>query len=310
MKDDLLTMLWEIIRRRHPRSVRGVEEARAVCPERFDRVAGRMLGWLVGTGGDVEKAVDAFATYSTEVNLAQARYEADGQYQHRSFDEVYADHYSRRDRMDDYLWAVFLSNILWAHHTEISLFFRDRFLEKRCQEPFSTEAAKLVEIAPGHGGWGTWALDVLPHATLRGFDISPSSIDIARSLSAAAGHADRTSYVEQDALDLDQMPGESADALICCFLAEHLEKPGRLFAVIEHLLRPGAPAFVTAALTAAQVDHIYEFRRESELVQLCEDHGMRVLETLCAAPRRTLPKARFLPRSMALIVQKRHNDLS
>ena len=67
---------------------------------------------------------------------------------------------------------------------------------------------------------------------------------------------------------------------------------------------------MTGALTAAQVDHIYEFRRESELVAMSEEHGLRVLETLSAAPKRTLPKARFVPRSMALIVQKRANDFA
>jgi hypothetical protein len=50
------------------------------------------------------------------------------------------------------------------------------------------------------------------------------------------------------------------------------------------------------------VDHIFEFRRESELVKMCEDHGLRVLETLSVNPRRTLPKARFVPRSMGLIL--------
>ncbi len=65
-----------------------------------------------------------------------------------------------------------------------------------------------------------------------------------------------------------------------------------------------ACAFITGVLTAAQIDHIYEFREESELVRMCELNGLRVLETLSASPRRTLPKARFLARSMALLVQK------
>ena len=68
--------------------------------------------------------------------------------------------------------------------------------------------------------------------------------------------------------------------------------------------RPGGCFFVTGALTAAQIDHIYEFRHESELVSLAEDCGLRVLETLSTNPARLLPGARFVPRSMALLVQK------
>jgi hypothetical protein len=44
-------------------------------------------------------------------------------------------------------------------------------------------------------------------------------------------------------------------------------------------------------------------------VKMCEDHGLRVLATLSANPARTLPKARYMPRSMALLVQKRINDI-
>jgi hypothetical protein len=296
--------LLDYVRERHPRSARGVEEARAVSPERFDALAAMFLGWLVKARGEkgIEAAADAFVQFTTDVNLAQARYEAAGRYQHKSFAEVYADHYSRNESMTGYLWGIYLTNFLWAHHTEISLFYRDRFLARLA------ETVELVEIAPGHGGWGVWALHVLPRARLRGFDISASAIEMARSICGAAGFRDQAVYEEKNALDLTQITSQSADGVICSFLVEHLEEPQRLFAVINHLLKQRALAFVTGALTAAQVDHIYEFRRESELVKMCEDHGLRVLETLSVGPRRTLRKARFLPRSMALVVQKRVND--
>jgi ubiquinone/menaquinone biosynthesis C-methylase UbiE len=300
-----LELMLGYLRERHPRSARGVDEARAVSPDRFDAICTMLLDWLVGARGEagIPMAVDAFVQFSTDVNLAQARYEADGHYENKSFADVYREHYSQNDTMSEYLWGIYLTNILWAHHTEISLFYRDWFLRRL------SESANLVEIAPGHGAWGVWALSVLPKARLQGFDISPSSLQIATSVCTAAGYIDRASYTERNALDLAVMPANVADGVVCSFLVEHLEEPSQLFAVIQHLLKPGGYAFVTGALTAAQVDHIYEFRRESELVDLCEDHGLRVLATLSAGPKRTLPKARFLPRSMALIVQKRVGDL-
>jgi ubiquinone/menaquinone biosynthesis C-methylase UbiE len=167
----------------------------------------------------------------------------------------------------------------------------------------------LVEIAPGHGGWGALALKHLPTARLLGYDISPSSIRLATELMAGAGFGSRATYELTDALDLDVVPAESADAVICNFLIEHLERPDKLCAVIHHLLKPGGQWFLTGAITAAQVDHIYEFRYESELVRMAEQAGLRVTETFSGAPRRTLPNARFLPRSMMLIGQKRTNDI-
>jgi SAM-dependent methyltransferase len=299
-----LEELFSYLKKRHPRSVRGVEEARAGIPGRFDAMAEMFLGWLVAGRGEegIAQAADAFVQFTTDVNLAQARYEADGHYENKSFAEVYANHYSQNETMSGYLWGIYLTNFLWAHHAEISVFYRDYFLSKL------SPSAKLVEIAPGHGGWGVWALNTLPEARLEGFDISNSSIEIATCVSRAAGYGDRATYTERNALDLQQMPADYADGVICSFLIEHLENPQQLFAVVSHLLKPKGIGYVTGALTAAQVDHIYEFRQESELVRMAEEHGLRVLSTFSAGPKRLLPKAQFMPRSMALIVQKRVTD--
>jgi ubiquinone/menaquinone biosynthesis C-methylase UbiE len=201
--------------------------------------------------------------------------------------------------MEAYLWGVYLTNFLWAHHAEIAMFYQDRFLSSVGPE------SEIVEIAPGHGGWGVWALDSIRGASLKAFDISPASIQIASSVAKAAGVSSRVEYQERNALDLAQVSAQSADAVICSFLVEHLEDPGQLFAVIHHLLRPGGVAYLTGALTAAQVDHIYEFRFESELVRMAEANGLRVTETFSGNPRRVLRGAQFVPRSMALIMRRR-----
>lgn len=301
MADSHFDQLAAYIRERHPRFRKGIEESVAISPERFRAIAEMYLEWAVRARGKdaITRSVDAFVQFTTDVNIAQARYEASGHYEYSSFDEVYELHYSQNETMEGYLWGVYLTNFLWAHHLEICLFFRDRFVARLA------EAKELVEIAPGHGGWGVWALHELPQARLRGFDISPASIEIASSVAAAAGVGDRASYEEKNALDLTRLEAESADAAICSFLIEHLEQPDQLLAVIAHLLRPGGTAYLTGALTAAQIDHIYEFTHESELVQIAEQQGLRVLESFSANPKRLLPGARFVPRSMAMRLEKR-----
>ncbi len=294
--------LIDYVAEHHPRSVRGIDEARAVDPAAWDAIAETFLGWAEGVWGPdgwQARCVEAFVVFSSDVIMAQARYEADGHYENSSFAECNAAVYSQREVMDDYLWGVFITNFCWSHHMELSLFFRDRFLARLPGAP------AIVEIAPGHGGWGVWALSNRPDARLQGFDISPSSIAIASSIAKAAGVGDRAVYTLRNALDLATMPTASADAVICSFLIEHLEDPGLLVANIANLLKPGAKAYLAGAITAAQVDHIYEFRHESELVALCEAHGLRVCETMSVHPRRILPRARFLPRSMGLILEKR-----
>ncbi len=297
LKDDL----FAYIETHHPRNLRGMVEARNVDPQAFDDIAERFLTWGVAALGDefMKRSADAFVDFSNDVILEQGRYEITGHYTNSSFEECRNTVYGKREVMDHYLWGVYITNFLWKHHMEITLFFKDRFLTR------VPDNAHFIEIAPGHGGWGVWALHNRKDADLEAYDISPSSIHIASSISRAAGVADRAKYTERNALDLDALEENSADALICSFLVEHLEDPNKLFEVIGHLLKPGAFAFVTGALTAAQIDHIYEFKRESELLLLAEANGMRVVEMFSGAPERTLPRAKQLPRSMAMLLQRR-----
>ena len=292
------------IEKRHPRSLQGVLEARAVDLAAFERCAERFLSWAVGAIGldAIPRAVAAFARFSSDVNLAQGRYEINGRYENKSYAECKRALYDKYEAMSDYLWGIYLTNFLWAHHMELMLFFELRFV---CR---LRPGWRIIELAPGHGGWGLSALHAVPGTGLTGFDISAASLTIATDLSIAAGLAQRTSYIQRDALQLQDEPSMQADACICCFLVEHLERPAELLRTMAHVLAPGGLAFFTGALTAAQVDHIQEFRRESELVALAEAHGFRVQETLSVAPARLLPNARFLPRSMGLVMHKRKHD--
>ena len=63
-------------------------------------------------------------------------------------------------------------------------------------------------------------------------------------------------------------------------MIEHLEDPQKLLKNIAENLKEHGKAFVTLALTAAEVDHIYEIKFESEAVKLAKNSGLRVLETL------------------------------
>ena len=301
MNSKLVQILVDYIETAHFRSLTGVKEAQAVNPERFEQIAEMFLEWAVRVRGKkwIPTMVDAFVAFSTDVNIAQVRYEADGHYPHKTLADCYEELYARKDSMSNYLWGVYLTNFLWAHHMELCLFFEDRFLTRL------EGHARIVEIAPGHGGWGIWALSRLNDARLEGYDISSSSIKIARQLADSAGVKERARYIEKNALELPEMADGSADACICSFLVEHLEEPEKLFAIIADFLKPNAKAYISGALTAAQIDHIFEFRHESEIILLCEKYGLRLLESVSVNPRRTLPRARFLPRSQAVIVEKR-----
>jgi hypothetical protein len=97
---------------------------------------------------------------------------------------------------------------------------------------------------------------------------------------------------------------EPFDEAICCYMLEHLEDPAAFLKGLAGSLVLGATAFVSLALTAAQPDHIYEFRKESEAIVMAEDAGFELLEARVARPRRLLPKAKSVPRVQALILRR------
>ena len=221
MSTNLIDRLFDDVQRRHPRSLPGLVEARQLSPEAFTRIASTYLEWCVAARGEsaLPQVIDAFARFCSDVNLAQGRYELAGHYENKSFEECLRSVYGHAETMTDYLWGVYLSNFLWAHHLDLMLFFEQRFLARLKPE------GRLVEIAPGHGGWGLWALQKSPGLQLSGYDISPTSMAIAGSLAQAAGLASRARYEEYNAMDLCREPSPLAQACICCFLVEHLEEP-------------------------------------------------------------------------------------
>jgi 2-polyprenyl-3-methyl-5-hydroxy-6-metoxy-1,4-benzoquinol methylase len=99
------------------------------------------------------------------------------------------------------------------------------------------------------------------------------------------------------------------DAGISCFLLEHLERPQELLSSLSAALKPGAHAFITGAITAAEIDHIYEFKSEGEILSLVESVGFRVKHLYSAEPVNTPRNRKYLPRSLAMVVQKRHNEV-
>lgn len=297
MSKTYFEQLKSYVESRYPGSLKGIEEASGLKPERFHPIANKHLNWLWESGGEkrLHQAIDDYVSFSYLVNRSQYQYELAGKYENDSFDHVFQEVYNQQS-MENYLWGLFLANFLWSHHAEICLFFEDRFIPK------IQENSKIVELAPGHGAWGIWAVSETKGTTLEGFDISPASLSVCRAVAHAAGVSNRTHYENRNILELEF--DQPVEVCLSFLLAEHLEDPNTLFSLIGKTLKSKGIAFITAALTAAQPDHIYEFKKESELISLCENNGLRVAESLSVHPMRTLKEAKYLPRTMAIIAYK------
>ena len=294
----LLTRINELMRERHPMMLRGLYEARAISPELVDLYFEQCLDWTVKAYGSeaLVKIVDGYASFTVEVNLSQQAYERRGSYEFSSFAQADACTYQQAEYMRDYYWGVFAILFCWSHYVELMGFFLNSFVRR-------LGPGRLIEIAPGHGAWGLLAVASNAGLTLDGWDISPTSLEMAPRMAAGAGLSERTSYRLGDATKLSH--GEAQyDYAICSFMLEHLEDPGGFLVDLAPALKTGALAYVSLALTASQTDHIYEFKRESEAILLAEAAGFQLLETRVARPARLMPGAKRVPRVQAMLLRK------
>lgn len=275
-------------------------------PAAFEELAESMLAYAATALGDgwAEQLVDGYCEFVLDVNRSQLKYEKTGRYENLSFAEVYEKAYSDAEFMHLYHWGVFTTTFVWAHHLRIHKFFEQHFIPRVEALP---QGSRIIDLGAGSGIWHMSVLRKVGHLNVEAVDVSEPTIDRSKQMAAKLGLSDQVKHHVADALTWTAP--EQASAGISCFLLEHLEKPNLLLANLERSLEPGAHAFVTSALTAAEVDHIFEYRRESELVLACEQAGFRVRAMYSAEPE-TTPRSRyFAPRSIALVLQKRSNPI-
>jgi len=270
----------------------------------FDQLSQIMLGWAeshIGKGWEKVLA-DGYVHFLMDVNRSQVEYERRGHYLYKNYDDVFDRVYNNPEFMNFYHWGVFVSTFAWEHHIKIYDFYKNSFLT--CLKP---EGGHLLDLGSGSGIWSFLTTHFFPRWTSQGIDISEKSVELSTKMAANSGLADKVQFNSYDALKY--VGNKKYNAGISCFLLEHLEEPKLLLQNMALNLENKGYAFITGALTAAEVDHISEFRRESEIVLMAEEAGFRVISMYSAAPSSHPDSHKFLPRSLALILQKRKNDI-
>ena len=271
----------------------------------FDELGSLMVGWAksyLGAGEYADTLIKGYKSFVSDVGKSQMEYEKRGAYQNKTYEEVYKTVYGNSDHMQFYHWGVYTTTFAWEHHLKIYNFFKDYFLPL-----LKKDGGALLELGSGSGIWGLLFLNNLPAWNVVGIDISKSSVEIANKMREVTGFSQKTFYKINDALTYKDE--KKYDAAISCFLLEHIENPQQLFQNIADNINDGGYAFVTGALTAAEVDHITEFKYESQIVKMAEEAGFRVIATFSASPSPYPLNFKFLPRSMALVIQKRRNEI-
>lgn len=283
---------------------RSIENNLQKNKELLEEIGAPMINWAAAYLGDDYTRIlaDGYVAFVIDVSKSQMEYEKRGYYRDKTYDEIFSMVYNNPYHMSLYHWGVYVITFAWAHHIRVYKFYKDNFISLLNQK-----GGLLLDLGSGSGVWGLLLLNLCPNWKVQGVDISKKSVELANKMAELNGFGARAEYSANDALLYS--PSEKIDACISCFLLEHLENPKKLLMSMAHNLEAGSFAFLTVALTASEIDHIKEFKHESEIVIMAEEAGFRVLATYSASPESYPSDYKFLPRSMALVLQKRRNNI-
>jgi SAM-dependent methyltransferase len=246
-----------------------------------------------------DDAAKGYARYCLGVWKSQQLYEKSGRYTPEKMPELIAEVYEDEGYMVPYMWAAILIYPFWPSMVSHIAMYRDDFLKSL------PAGANVMELASGHGVMGLLAAESRTDIHVHGFDISPPATAVANRLLSVSGHGDRVRFEVKDALKLSLTEKRGTyQGIMAAMLAEHLEDPRALFAVLGHHLADDGMVFFSTALESAQRDHTYEFHHESELVKMAEEVGLRVTRLACDAGI-PIPGGRFLPRALAMVLRRR-----
>jgi SAM-dependent methyltransferase len=211
-------------------------------------------------------------------------------------DRIIADIYDNDDVMEKYyLVGLYATYFVWPHHYRMLRYYRSSFLGAE-----AGEAARFAEWGVGHGLLSVAALSRWPAAQGWLFDLSQHSLNFARRLLEAAGHGSRCSFVQGDVVAEPDLP--VVDRLVCSEVLEHVPYPQTVLEGVRSALAPGGRAFLTAAVDAPQVDHVYLFRSDEEVFAMAAAAGLRLRSHLSVVhPNRTSdPRP---PRVVGMVVE-------
>jgi hypothetical protein len=219
----------------------------------------------------------SFVKFTTEINYLQFLYNKTKSYPKIDFVKIKNDIYENDEYMFEYYMGVVASIFLWKSNYKLLQFFDKNFLAK-----YQSQYSNFVDLASGHFFYSAYAFRrefAVKNVKYFQLDIAPMAqyliakyckkIELSNSVFQLG---DLNSFENLR----DIIPEYESSMIICNFVIEHLEDPQIFLKNLRKCIKSKDVLFISLAITAAQVDHIFEFKNEFEVIQLFERCGFLV----------------------------------
>lgn len=243
-----------------------------------------------------KKTTQNLIRMSEEFLDLQGQLEIKGHYKYSSFEEVKENIIDNASVMEGgYLDALFLSQAFWPNHNRILSFFIEDF----CRN--TDRMGKVLEVPCGSGVFSLEFLRRNPwDASL--CDLSRYSVHFSKSV-LDHFHIENAQYIHGNVFDLDDH--EAYDRIICGELLEHLENPEQLLDKLHSLLKADGLIFLTTAVWAAAIDHLYLFKSAREVDEMLTKRFDILRQRVLPLNPNEDPHRERIPINYAAILKKR-----
>ncbi len=263
--------MLQMTQERYPNYATIWESSREEFGERWVNEFDSSIVALFGSDPDYWKeAIDGYAEFCTDALRSQIYFERNKKYKVSSYAEVAEACYHNADFMlRCYLPGMFLSHFIWPHHHRMLEYFRG-LVSHMC------DVRTFSEVGTGCGMYSKEPLALIPKASGAGYDISRHSLDFTERVVNAFGFGDR---YRTEVRDIIANTPEPVDLVICQEVLEHIEDPGEFVMSLFDMTNPGGLAYISAAINAGHVDHIYLYRNPGEVQDHLTQAGFEIIDS-------------------------------
>ncbi|MFQ6023269.1 MAG: class I SAM-dependent methyltransferase [Acidiferrobacterales bacterium] len=231
------------------------------------------IEFCLGTNIDIHYLSRCYDLIVKDTLREQIYFQRHKRYRYSSYGDVAESVYHNDDYMRLYMHGLALTSFLWPNHRAMRRFF----LEKIPKENRGT----YLEIGPGHGFYFMSAMQLTSYNHFEGVDISPTSVELTKSIltSRAFGTFTRYQLFCRDFL-LEKMVRDKYEAIVMGEVLEHVEEPLAFLQKIRTLANDDTFVYVTTCINAPAIDHIYLFDSISSLEAMLGDAKLMIRDKL------------------------------
>ncbi len=230
------------------------------------------IEYCLERGSTLKSLAAAYDLIVKDTLSNQVYFQRHGKYRYSTYNEVANSVYNNREYMNKYMYGLALSAFLWDNHVQMLNFFRDEIPRDK--------PGKYLEIGPGHGFFMMEAMRRSRYNSFLGVDISETSVHLTKSIlnSRKFGSFNNFDIICTDFLDWNHEG--KFDAIVMGEVLEHVENPTAFLNKIRSLAKPDGYVYLTTAINAPAVDHIYLFENRAQVIDMIESCGFIIKKML------------------------------